>query len=108
VAVTRSIPRNSPAEIVAPDRLTPGTSEKHCTSPMTSPSRIVTLDSPRSAPSRTSLACRVSASHMTTLHTMSAPATTHRLRSGPAITLRSANPTSATGIDPTMTAHASE
>ena len=39
VAVTGRCPRNSPAEMVAPDRETPGTSEKHWTSPMTSPSR---------------------------------------------------------------------
>jgi hypothetical protein len=38
---------------------------------------------------------------------MRATATTHRLRNGPAMTLLSANPTTATGIDPTMTAHAS-
>ena len=38
VAVTRLMPRIRPAEIVAPERDTPGMSEKHCTSPMTSPS----------------------------------------------------------------------
>ena len=41
VALTRLIPRMRPAEIVAPERETPGMSEKHWTSPMTSPSLSV-------------------------------------------------------------------
>ena len=93
--------------IVAPDRLTPGISEKHCTSPMISPSLIDTVASPRSPSSRCSLAWRVSASTMTMLHRTRAAATTQSDRSGPSMTLRSAKPTKATGIEPTMTAHAS-
>ena len=45
--------------------------------------------------------------HITPLQRISAKATTHRLRSGPSMNLLSANPTTATGIDPTITAQAS-
>ena len=74
---------------------------------MTSPSRTLTVPSPRSPFSRSSLACRTSASHITPLQRISAAAITQRLRSGPAMTLLRANPTTATGIDPTITAQAS-
>ena len=47
VAVTRSRPRSRPAEMVAPERDTPGISEKHWTRPMTRPSRTVRSCSPR-------------------------------------------------------------
>ena len=48
VAATRSRPRTSPAEMVAPERETPGISARHCTAPMTSASRSVSSFSPRS------------------------------------------------------------
>ena len=50
VAVTRSMPRSSPAEMVAPERETPGMSEKHCIRPIRRPSRRVTWPSPRWVP----------------------------------------------------------
>ena len=83
VAVTRSMPRISPAEIVAPERETPGMSEKHWTRPMTSPSLTVIASSPRCTPCFSRTSWRRSATQMTALQRMSAPATTQRLRSGP-------------------------
>ena len=106
VAVTRLMPRMSPAEIVAPDRETPGMSEKHWTRPMTSPSLRVMPCSSRCSPARSSTSCRCSATQMTTLHSTSAAATTQRLRSGPEMRSRARKPTTPTGREPTMTAHA--
>ena len=42
VAVTLSSPSSRPAEMVAPERETPGMSEKHCIRPMIRPSRMLT------------------------------------------------------------------
>ena len=61
VAVTRLMPRIRPAEIVAPERDTPGISEKHCTRPMTRPSLTVISCSPRWMPRFSSTSCRCSA-----------------------------------------------
>jgi len=47
VTATRSRPRSSPADIVAPDRDTPGTSARHWARPMTRVSRQVTSSSCR-------------------------------------------------------------
>ena len=74
VAVTRLMPRISPAEIVAPERETPGMSEKHCTRPMTRPSLTVISCSPRWMPRFSSTSCRCSATQITALHRMSATA----------------------------------
>ena len=83
-------------------------SEKHWTRPMTSPSRrrhraLAAL--PRR--SRSELGVPLSASHITPLQRIRATATTHRLRSGPAMRSLAAKPTMPTGIEPTMTAQAS-
>ena len=54
----------SPAEMVAPERETPGTSATHCTTPTTSASRIVISRSPRTRlPSRVWLRRRLRGSH---------------------------------------------
>ena len=107
VAVTRLMPRIRPAEIVAPERDTPGMSEKTCTRPMTRPSMTVMSCSPRWMPRFSSTSCRCSATQMTALHRISAAATTHRLRRAPEIRSRARKPTMPTGSEPTMTAHAS-
>ena len=107
VAVTRLMPRIRPAEMVAPERDTPGISEKHCTRPMTRPSMTVMSCSPRWMPRFSSTSCRCSATQMTPLHRMSANATTHRLRSVLSMRSRTRKPTTPTGIEPTMTAQAS-
>ena len=100
-------PRNNPAEIVAPDRLTPGI-EKHWTRPMTSPSRTLTV--PLAAFSLLAQELRVS--RLGEPHHAAPEDEGHgdhpQASQRPAMTLLSANPTTATGIDPTMTAHASE
>ena len=77
VAATRSSPAKSPAEIVAPERETPGTSETHWTTPMKMASRMVMSRSWRRC------VATLSASTMTTLHTISADATHQRLRRAP-------------------------
>ena len=92
VAVTRSMPRSRPAEIVAPDRDTPGTRAKHWTSPMMRPSKSRTSRSPRC------WVARCSAKTITADHTISPAATTQRLRSGPSMTLLAARPTTAIGM----------
>ena len=103
VAATRVAPWNRPAEIVAPERDTPGTSATHWNRPMTSTCRRV---SSSSVYCRVRAAADASARYMTRLQTIRAPATTHRLRSGPDTKPLAARPTTTIGTDPTMTAQA--
>ena len=97
VAATRSRPRNSPPEIVAPDRETPGTRESTCTHPMTTASRMVSCFSLRFC-----VATR-SANHITALQAIRATPTTHSERSPPVITSLNRRPATPTGMLPTMT-----
>ena len=100
VADTRSRPRSRPAEIVAPERLTPGTSARHWARPMTSPSVTVSERSARSC------AARRSASTKTALNTIRPSAMTTRRVSIFLMTSLSANPTTPIGSEPTSTANA--
>ncbi len=95
--MTRSRPRKSPAEIVAPERDTPGISETHCTIPTTIASVRLSRFSERSW-----RAAR-SAAHITALQPIRAIATTHRLRRSFLMTLRRTSPTMPTGMVPRMT-----
>ena len=97
VAVTRSRPRSRPALIVAPDRDTPGINEKHWATPMI---RMSVQD--RSVSWRSCFA-RASATTITTLQMIRAPATNHRLRRAPSMRSFAVRPTTATGIEPTIT-----
>jgi hypothetical protein len=98
VAVSRFRSRSRPAEMVAPDRDTPGIRANTWATPMKTPSRTLTeLSSRRWVPAR-------SAKTSTPLQRISAMATTHRLRSGPSMKLLAARPTTAIGSEPTITA----
>ena len=97
VAVTRVAPSRRPAEIVAPDRETPGMSATHWTAPIVSTCRSV-----RSSSSSFCRGLR-SAHHITALHPMSAAETTQRLRSGPVIRSFASTATTTIGSEPAMT-----
>src|SRR5450759_3491387 len=72
VAVTRSMPRNSPPEIVAPERETPGMSATHCHRPRIRASITVIDSSPRGVPLGADWTDARSANHRTTDHRMRA------------------------------------
>ena len=98
VTVTRSKSRSRPADMVAPERDTPGISARHCTTPMIRVSFQVTSSSWRI------WVAAWSANHITPLHRISAPATNHRLRSVVSMVSWNSRPTMPIGIEPRMTA----
>ena len=82
---------------MAPERDTPGISATHCASPMITASfRFTCFSSRRWVASR-------SASTITALHRISAPATTQRLRSGPTMMCLPNTPSRPIGTEPAIT-----
>lgn len=101
VAATLSNPRNRPAEIVAPERLTPGMSAKHCIMPIANVSFQVVCSSVRGRLARRPAR---SASHNTTLQPIRPAATNHRLRNTVSISSLNNKPITAIGTEPTIIA----
>ena len=106
VAVTRSKRRNRAAEMVAPDREMPGRmGERAWKAPMMRASLTPTSLMPLPAEAWAAPAGpseRWSATHMTALQMMSAPAMIHRERAVTSMKSLRASPTTATGIEPRM------
>ena len=98
VAVTRSRPRKRPAEIVAPDRETPGISANACTTPIddrVAQRRGRARGAPGGPPARRTTARRSTRS--------ARRATTHSERRAPVIRSLPSSPATPTGMVPTMT-----